>query len=211
MGIADRRIEYETRGLDRADVAGDPIEQWHRWYADAVAAGCVEPNAMVVSTVDVNRSPDGRFVLVRSVDERGFSFYTNLESAKSEQIAGTPRASLTFGWLELHRQVRVRGSVEAVSAQEADEYFASRPRGSQIGAWSSPQSRAIPDRAWLDVRVAETESRFAGHDVPRPPNWGGLRVVADVVEFWQGRPSRLHDRLRYTRTASRWAIERLSP
>lgn len=211
MGLADRRVDYETAGLDVADVAADPIEQWHRWYDEAVSAGCVEPNAMVLSTIDGDGVPDGRFVLVRAVDERGFSFYTNLESAKSAQMHQAPHAALTFGWLELHRQVRVRGSIEHVGTAEADEYFASRPRGSQIGAWASPQSQEIAGRSWLDARVAEVEARFAGRDVERPPHWGGWRLVPDVVEFWQGRPSRLHDRLRYGRGGQGWTLARLSP
>ena len=212
MGISDLRTEYESAGLDVDDVVADPIAQWSHWYDDAVAAGVYEPNAMVVSTVGTDGNPDARFALVRGVDERGFAFYTNLESAKSLQLAGAPKAALTFGWLELHRQVRVRGDVEAVSADDADTYFASRPRGSQVGAWASPQSEEIPSRAWLEARATMVEKRYADTFIPRPPHWGGWRVVPSVVEFWQGRPNRLHDRLRYTEEGNGfWRIGRLSP
>jgi pyridoxamine 5'-phosphate oxidase len=213
-GLAERRVQYESAGLDVADVAADPIEQWWRWYHEAESAGCVEPNAMVVATVDRQDVPDARNVLVRGVDERGFGFYTNYESPKSLEILGNPNAAGVFSWLQLHRQVKVRGSVERVTAAESDEYFASRPRPSQIGAWASPQSRVLRDRDELEARVAAVEARFAGGAVPRPPHWGGWRIVPFTVEFWQGRPNRLHDRVRYRRGASgapAWVAERLSP
>ncbi len=210
--IRDRRVQYETAGLDIADVAADPIEQWLRWHDDAIAAGVAEPNAMTVSTVDLQGEPDARIVLARGVDRFGFVFYTNYESVKSRQLNARPVGAATFGWLDLHRQVRVRGTVERVSEQESDEYFASRPRESQIGAWASPQSEPIDDRAELDRLVEAQRVAFETADViPRPSFWGGWRLVPDDVEFWQGRPSRLHDRIRYRLTDERWHVSRLAP
>jgi pyridoxamine 5'-phosphate oxidase len=212
VSLADRRFEYETAGLDVADVDSDPIAQWWAWYRQAETAGCTEPHAFVVATVDGEGLPDARNVLVRDVDARGFTFFTNYGSAKSRELDANGRAAGVFSWLQLHRQVKIRGSVERVDVVDSDAYFATRPRNSQIGAWASPQSEVLASRAVLEARVAELDAQFAGGDVPRPPHWGGWRIVPGVIEFWQGRPSRLHDRLQYTHTASgAWTIERLAP
>jgi pyridoxamine 5'-phosphate oxidase len=211
MSLRDRRVQYETAGLDLADLDPSPFVQWHRWYDQAAEAGVAEPNAMTVSTVDSDGLPDGRVVLARSIDDRGLVFFTNYQSAKGIQIEGHPRAAATFAWLDLHRQVRVRGSVERVSDKESDDYFTDRPRESQIGAWASPQSQVLVDRTDLDARIEDVARRFAGAAVPRPEHWGGYRIVADTFEFWQGRPSRLHDRFRYVLTAQGWTITRLAP
>ena len=209
--IRSRRIQYETEGLDLADIDADPVTQWHRWYDQAVEAGLVEPEAMTVATVDAEGRPDARIVLVRGLDESGLVFFTNYTSAKGTQLETTPVASAVFGWLGLHRQVRVRGHVERLDAESSSEYFASRPRGSRIGAWASPQSSVIADRDELDRRVAEVEARFPGDDVPRPDFWGGWLIRPFEWEFWQGRPSRLHDRLRFSGRPGDWTIERLAP
>jgi len=211
MSLRDRRVQYETAGLDLADLAATPIQQWHRWYDDAVEAGVAEPNAMTVSSNDAEGQPDARVVLAREVNDEGIVFYTNYESAKGIQLASAPFASAVFAWLDLHRQVRVRGEIEVVSSEESDAYFASRPRESQIGAWASAQSQVITGREELEAAVVGMTQRFLGGDVPRPPHWGGLRIVPSTVEFWQGRPSRLHDRFRYAWAGTQWSISRLAP
>ena len=209
--IATLRRDYDTAALERADLSDDPIEQFERWYEDASTAGLEEPNAMTLSTVDEHGQPDARVVLLRGVDERGFTWFTNRNSRKGRELAANPNAALVFVWLPLHRQVRVTGTVSTIDDAESDEYFATRPRDSQIGAWASAQSEVIADRSVLDEAVSALNRRYEGVEVPRPPHWGGYRLAHDSLELWQGRANRLHDRFRYTRDANGWRIDRLSP
>ena len=212
MNLRDRRVQYETAGLDRHDLDESPIQQWHAWYVDALDAGLPEPNAMAIASVDDDGLPDSRIVLARGVDDEGITFFGNYESAKGRQLDANPLASAVFPWLGLHRQVRVRGTVELLSSVESDAYFASRPRESQIGAWASPQSTVIDDRSELELLVARFTAEFEGREVPRPSHWGGWLLVPETYEFWQGRPSRLHDRFRYRADLDgAWIIERLAP
>jgi pyridoxamine 5'-phosphate oxidase len=192
--------------------AADPLEIAAEWYGEAVAAGLPEPNAMALATASATGVPAVRFVLFKAIDARGVEFFTNYESRKGRELAENPRAAIAIWWQAMQRQVRMEGSVEALPAAESDAYFATRARASRIGAWASLQGRAIPDRDWLDARVAEAEARFGDDDVPRPPYWGGYRLVPDSVELWEGRPSRLHDRTHFARTpGGGWSAERLSP
>ena len=213
MNLRDRRIQYETAGLNFNDLDESPVQQWHAWYVEAAEAELPEPNAMAVSTIDVEGMPDSRIVLVRGLDDDGLTFFGNYNSAKGQQIDANPVASAVFPWIGLHRQVRVRGSIEMLPRHESDAYFASRPRDSQLGAWASPQSEVIEGRDILNQRHAEFAEKFAGVEVVRPPHWGGWLLVPEVFEFWQGRPNRLHDRFRYRRddATQDWVIERLAP
>jgi pyridoxamine 5'-phosphate oxidase len=205
------RNEEMRAGLSEADVDPDPVVQFGRWFDDARAADLVEPSAMTLATASADGVPSARMVLLRGVDQRGFVFYTNYESRKAAELAANPRAALVFWWGALQRQVRVEGPVQPTSQEESAAYFRTRPPASRLSAWASPQSRVIPDREVLDRRVAELAARHPDGDVPLPPFWGGYRLVPEVVELWQQRPNRLHDRLRYTRTPGGWRIERLAP
>ena len=212
MNVRDRRVQYETAGLDRDDLDDSPVQQWHQWYVDALDSGLPEPNAMAISTIADDGMPDSRIVLARGVDDEGITFFGNYESAKGRQLDANPLASAVFPWVGLHRQVRVRGTVEVLSRFESDAYFASRPRESQIGAWASPQSTVIADRDELEQLVAGFTAEFEGREVPRPSHWGGWLLIPESYEFWQGRPSRLHDRFRYrSDDDGAWIIERLAP
>jgi pyridoxamine 5'-phosphate oxidase len=210
--LVTMRNEYSDRGIDAADLAAGWPEQLGRWLADADAAGLPEPNAMVLATADGRGRPSSRTVLLKGYDAGGLVFYTNYGSRKGGELAANPYASVTFPWYGLHRQVHVAGAVERVEPTASDAYFASRPRGARLGAWSSPQSTVIPDRSVLDAAFAEADARWPEPGpVPRPPHWGGYRLRPDTVEFWQGRANRVHDRLRYRRDGAGWTLERLAP
>lgn len=211
MTLADLRKDYSLAGLTEKDLARDPYRQFEKWFQEAEAAKLPEPNAMTLATANREGVPSSRIVLLKGVDGRGFVFYTNYESRKGRDLEGNPRASLLFPWHAFERQVIADGKVSKVTREETEAYFHSRPRLSQLAAWASQQSAIISGRSVLEQSMRAVEQKYAGQEVPVPPQWGGYRLVPETIEFWQGRRSRLHDRLRYRREKDSWVIERLSP
>jgi pyridoxamine 5'-phosphate oxidase len=211
MDIAHLREEYRRARLDEGDVSPDPVVQFARWFDEATKAEVHEPNAMSLATADADGAPNCRMVLLKSASPDGFTFFTDYRSVKGSEVGENPRVALCFWWGALERQVRIVGHAERTTAEESAAYFKERPRGSRLGAWASMQSSVIAGRTELERRHAELDTKYPGENVPLPPHWGGIRVVPTMFEFWQGRPSRLHDRLRYRREGERWVIDRLSP
>ena len=209
--VARLRHEYTRAGLEESDAASDPIEQFRSWFGEVLAADLHEPNAMTLATATPDGRPSARVVLLKGFDERGFVFYTSYEGRKGRELETNPDCALVFYWGELERQVRVEGRASRVPEEESDEYFGSRPRGSRLGAWASEQSRPVEGRGVLEERLQELEAEYEGREVLRPPFWGGYRVEPEVIEFWQGRENRLHDRLVYRRSGGSWRRERLQP
>ncbi len=209
--IADLRRDYTRDGLTETQAPAEPFALFGEWFAQAVEVESTEANAMMLATVDGEGQPHLRTLLLKGFDERGFVFFTNYQSAKGQQLSSSPAAAMTFWWHDLERQVRIEGDVEQASAEESDAYFHSRPAGSRLGAWASPQSQVIESREVLEQRLGAVQQQYADSDAPRPPHWGGYRLVPTLIEFWQGRPSRLHDRLRYRLIDGGWVRERLAP
>ena len=211
MDASSLRKEYTRAGLDKADVDPDPIVQFHEWFEKVIDADLHEPNAMILATATADGKPSARTLLLKGYDERGFVFYTNYEGRKAREIEANPRCALLFYWGELERQVRIEGRASRLSGEESDAYYASRPRGSRLGAWASEQSRPVENKSVLKERVRALEDEYEGRGIPRPPFWGGYMVEPHTIEFWQGRENRLHDRLVYRREDGAWRIERLQP
>jgi len=212
MNLGDLRREYSRAAFDESNAAADPVEQFRRWFSDASRAEVPEPNAMTLATADTRGRPSARIVLLKGIDDVGFTFYTDYRSRKGQELDANPWAMLVFFWVELERQVRISGRVERVDTATSLGYYRQRPHGSRIGAWASHQSAVLPDRATLEAEVSRLTAEYAGKDIPLPPHWGGYRLIPDEFEFWQGRQSRLHDRLQYSRQPdSTWHRARLSP
>jgi len=211
MSMADLRREYTMAGLREEDCEPDPVRQFAKWFGEWLAASPIEPNAATLATSAADGRPSARVVLLKGFDETGFVFFTNYQSRKGRELSANPLAALCLFWPDFERQVRIEGSVEKLSDEESDAYHRTRPRASQLGAWCSFQSDAIAGREVLEQRLRELQERFGEGEIPRPPGWGGYRLKHDAVEFWQGRPSRLHDRIRYRPAAGAWIFERLSP
>jgi pyridoxamine 5'-phosphate oxidase len=212
MTLAELRQNYSLGGLSEAEAGDDPFALFRTWFEQALAGGLPEPNAFILATASAEGIPSARMVLLKALDDRGFTFFTNYDSRKAKEMAANPRVALVFPWHAIERQVRIEGTIEKVTAAESDDYFANRPLGSRLGAWASVQSEVIPDRAFLERRHAELMTQYPDGQVPRPPNWGGYRVLPAALEFWQGRPSRLHDRILFTRQPDgAWKKSRLSP
>lgn len=209
--LAQLRKEYALQSLDTKDVCPNPVDQFNKWFDEAMQADLIEVNAMVLSTVSKTKKPSSRIVLLKGIEKDAFIFFTNYESKKGKDIKNNNYVSLLFFWAELERQVRIDGIVQKLSNKESSTYFLSRPAGSQIGAWASPQSTIIKSRAFLEERVQFFEKKFQEEKIKRPPHWGGYSVKPYQIEFWQGRPSRLHDRILYTKKRTKWIIERLAP
>jgi pyridoxamine 5'-phosphate oxidase len=209
--IADIRRDYSLHSLNENDIASDPIKQFEKWWNDAINSEVLEANAMTLATSSKEGKPSARIVLLKGFDENGFVFFTNYESKKGKALTENPRAALTFFWKEIERQIRIEGVTEKISAAESDAYFFSRPEGSRIGAWASPQSEIIKNRGVLEENVLQFSNEFK-NSIPRPPHWGGYRVMPELIEFWQGRSNRLHDRIQYTKTGNgSWKVDRLAP
>jgi pyridoxamine 5'-phosphate oxidase len=209
--IADLRQDYRQQALLETEADPHPMQQFRRWFDQALAADLLEPNAMTLATVDATGQPSARMVLLKGLESGGFDFFTNYNGRKGQELATNAKAALVFWWGDLERQVRIEGTVSPITAAESDAYFHSRPIGSQLGAWASPQSQVITDRQVLETRLEAVKAQYAGQEIPRPPHWGGYRLTPHAIEFWQGRSNRLHDRLLYTRTGDTWQQVRLAP